>query len=114
MSTDPRRIYRFEVPVDDQWHEYVLGGDPLHVAAVRFDLVEFWAYSAPLDAGVVARQLRVFGTGQVLPDACRHWGTCIAPAGSLRLVWHLIEDPKRYECPGCPSCEPAVWEGVQR
>ena len=59
------RIFRYEVPVDDQWHEF----------EVR---------------PTVRCALRVVGTGQPLPDGdWRYVGTAVAP--SRVLVWHLLE-----------------------
>jgi len=84
-----QRIFRYEVPVDDKWHDFELFGDPLAVGARRLDTVEFWA----LNAGptlVQQRSFMVVGTGQELPDNYqRHWGTAIAGNGAL--VWHLLE-----------------------
>ena len=93
-----RSIHRYEVPVDDQWHRLQLGGDPVHVATRRGDVVEVWAWSDP---HVIDRWFRVYATGEPIPgpntpgepgqaDQCvRHRGTAITPDG--RLVWHLLE-----------------------
>jgi hypothetical protein len=82
------RIYRHQVPVDDQWHELELHGNPLAVAARNPAIVEFWARFSPGVAGM-KRQFRVIGTGQPTPDnAVTYWGTTVA---SPQLVWHLVE-----------------------
>ena len=39
-------IYRYEVPVDGDWHA-LPAGQPLHVACRRPMIVEFWAQPAP-------------------------------------------------------------------
>lgn len=79
-------IYRYEIPVDDQWHPLPLSGAIVHVASRDPYAVELWA----LDGGpTVTRGFRVFGTGQPLPDDVQHVGTAIPPGG--RLVWHLME-----------------------
>jgi hypothetical protein len=88
MATDPSdmpRIFRYEVPVDDQWHEHHCA-TPLAVAARSPYVVEFWAY----ERTDLNRQFRVIGTGQPEPEAdLRHRGTAVTASGSL--VWHLME-----------------------
>lgn len=82
-------IYRYEVPVDDQWHVHNLSGGPLYVAARRPDLVEFWALNYEDDDGI-PRAFRVVGTGHELPNEdVRYVGSTIAASGVL--VWHLLE-----------------------
>lgn len=81
-------VYRYEVPVDDAWHEMVLTGPIVKVACrngVR-DVVHFWAL-AEVGSPFSAR-LRVFGTGHQVPDEAVYRGTAIAEP----LVWHLFED----------------------
>lgn len=85
------RIYRYEVPVDDQTHEVHIEGDPLHVGCRQTDVVEFWAAAGPLSPGS-PRRFTVVGTGHPFDDAYRYWGTAVAPGGQL--VWHLLEDPR--------------------
>jgi hypothetical protein len=81
-------IYRYEVPVDDQWHGHDLGGDILHVDARNPYIVEFWALHG--GGSTVRRVFRAFGTGQPLPDDHgRHIGTAVTAGGAL--VWHLME-----------------------
>ncbi len=81
-------IYRYEVPVDDQWHEHDLSGDVLHVSARSPRIVEFWAMHS--GGPTVRRAFRAFGTGQPLPANCgRHVGSVITAGGAL--VWHLME-----------------------
>lgn len=88
MSSE-RRIFRHEVPVDDQEHEVVISGDPLAVSCRDLTKVEFWSLDDP-NAQALLRRFTVVGTGQLLsPYVCRHWGTAIAPGGQL--VWHLME-----------------------
>lgn len=84
----PLTIYRYEVPVDDQWHELRLSGDLLHIAARKADTVELWAFSDGSPGAT--RAFRVFGTGQPLPDDATigYQGTTLAPSG---LVWHLFD-----------------------
>jgi hypothetical protein len=85
-------IYRYEVPVDDQWHEIELTGDLLHVDSRDPTVVEFWAFAFP--SGPVPKRrfrvFRVFGTGHPLPQGhLRHHGSVVVAGGQL--VWHLLE-----------------------
>jgi hypothetical protein len=84
------RIFRYEVPVDDEWHGYDLRGAVFHVAGRRTDVVEFWALHKDMPS--YRREFRVFGTGQPLEDG-RYVGTVVHSA----LVWHLFV---RDEAPG--------------
>lgn len=81
-------VFRYEVPVDDAWHQIELSGPIVKVACrngVR-DVVHVWAL-AGTGATFLAR-LRVFGTGHQVPDEAVYRGTAIAEP----LVWHLFED----------------------
>jgi hypothetical protein len=84
------RIYRYTVPLDDEWHEIALSGAILHVAARQFrDTVEFWALYSD-DKPDRPREFRVFGTGTGHPlteDRMEHRGTALID----ELVWHLME-----------------------
>lgn len=87
-------IYRHEVRIDDQWHDFVLTGPIVHVAqrhsAEYSEYVEFWAvHDEMLPTTIVS--LRVFGTGHSIdrPERpLRYVGTAIAAGGYL--VWHLL------------------------
>lgn len=81
-------IFRYEVPVDDQWHEVALRGDVLAVGCRVPTVVEFWARYSD-DSPAVFRRFLVVGTGHPLPDNARYHGTAVAPGGHL--VWHLLE-----------------------
>lgn len=88
-----RAVYRYEVPVDDKWHELTMWGDTpvLHVAARQVDVVEFWAEHRNWDWRIGPRWFRVFGTGQPVPESpIQHRGVALAGA-SRQLVWHLYE-----------------------
>lgn len=90
MEQGTERIFRYEVPVDDEWHEVELrGGEPLFVASRRHDMVEFWAQH---NDALPARRARfmVVGTGQPMPSRAAYHGTALAAGGQL--VWHLLED----------------------
>lgn len=82
-----RAVYRYEVPVDAQWHTVELSGPVLHVAARDPRRVELWAVHGVRPPQ--PRTFRVFGTGEPLDDRARvHVGTALAAGG---LVWHLWE-----------------------
>lgn len=83
------KIYRYEVPVDDQWHPLSLAGIVRHVATRRPDVVEVWANHCGEEYERVDKEFRVYGTGQEWPENCRYVGTALAPGGQL--VWHLME-----------------------
>ncbi|MGC4886612.1 DUF7352 domain-containing protein [Micromonospora sp. DT227] len=86
-----RRIFRYTIPVDDQWHTIPLSGPVVMVGAQLADVVEFWAIHSP-GAPQLARKFRVFGTGQPLPDDAKTYvGTVEVRAPLGRLVWHLME-----------------------
>jgi hypothetical protein len=87
------KVFRFEVPVDDQWHEIRVNTDPVHVAARQADVVEFWAPVTD-NAPQIPRKFRVYGTGHPVPPGCWHRGTAIAPGGAL--VRHLFEDMEQF------------------
>ncbi len=80
-------IYRYEVPVDDQWHEHPLSGGIVHVAGRRHAVVEFWARHT--GGPTVPRQFRVFGTGHPMPEGLDHRGAVLDGP----FVWHLMEAP---------------------
>lgn len=95
-DTAASRVLRYEVPVDDEWHE-IVAGEAVHVACRRLDAVEFWA----IEGTEFTQTLRVFGTGQPLPDEpLKHVGTALSPEAPERpimrgasygaLVWHLF------------------------
>lgn len=86
-----RSVYRYEIPVDDQWWFIELSGPIIHVATREARCVEIWALTGDEPK---ARSFRVFGTGQPLPDdnkpdCLAHVGSAVVPGGAL--VWHLFE-----------------------
>lgn len=87
-------IYRYEVPVDYEWHVVPLSGKIISVAARRpYDQVlEFWAFANSDHQHDSPREFRVFGTGDQLPDETRPQechGSVIVNGGLT--VWHLVE-----------------------
>lgn len=93
-TTGTRAVLRYEVPVDDQWHEIETDGNVVHVASRGSGVVEFW--TAPgmyehIDERHIderaRRWLRVYATGQ--PVAGAYVGTTF-DAATPSLVWHLF------------------------
>lgn len=81
-----KRIYRYEVPVDDRWHDVPCAWPVLAVGCRREDAVEFWAH--PAQGDTPAHRLRVYGTGHPIDDDTQYVGTAVTPGGDL--VWHLM------------------------
>lgn len=107
-----QRVLRWDVPVDDQWHE-IGAGYVAHVAARTHrdrpgDLVEVWTVedTGTRVADLPMRSVTVVGTGHVAPDNTEHIGTAVVPAFDLvtpdsrggvvqihsraGLVWHVF------------------------
>lgn len=85
------RIFRYEIPVDDQWHAVPQSSMPLYVSCRDPRVVEFWAWHRPEIhdvPGLTDREYRVYGTGHPVDEEVWYAGTAIAPGGSL--VWHLM------------------------
>jgi hypothetical protein len=82
-----KTIYRYEVPIDDRPHRVHLSNDPVSVAIVGHDYMEFWAEN---DGGRGReRTFQVYRTGHIVPDSARYVGT--GQRTSLGLVFHLYE-----------------------
>jgi hypothetical protein len=91
-----RKMFRYEVQVNDKPQSHSVGGKVRKVAARpwipgQVPVVEFWAEDASPVSGEAPphRTFQVFGTGHPLPDGAEWRGTTDRdPAG---LVWHLYE-----------------------
>lgn len=88
------RIWRYAVPIDDNWHGFALQGDPLYVACRQtaeatggHPIIEFWARAQPNGLPGTHREFMVIGTGHLVPTDVRIWGTAIDGP----FVWHLLE-----------------------
>lgn len=91
-----RRMFRYEVPVDDREHRHVVHGEVRKVATQtwtpgRMPVVEFWAEGVdPVpDGTLLQRTFQVFGTGHPLPENAQWRGT--TDRDQAGLVWHLYE-----------------------
>lgn len=80
------KVYRYEITDDDQWHEITLSGPIVHTA-IRDGAFHFWAL-AGVGTPFKAR-LRLFGTGDEVPEEAMYRGTAITE--SRLLVEHLFE-----------------------
>jgi hypothetical protein len=82
------KVFHYEVPVDDDWHDVELTGPIVHVATRQgaYSPLHVWAL-AEIGQKYTAR-LRVFGTGHKVPDYVMYRGTAIQEP----VVWHLFED----------------------
>jgi hypothetical protein len=101
MAEPARRMYRYEVPIDDVPHAFGLTSEPVAVAvrvllargapaSESYDFAEFWAEHTE-GAPQAKRWFQVFGTGQPLPPGAKWTGTC--PRTAEGFVWHLFEIP---------------------
>lgn len=83
-----KRMFRYEVPVDGQVHEFELTGFPMHIVAREPDLIEFWAEEYDSNAVRETYYLKVFGTGHPIPESASYLGTTQRING---FVWHLYD-----------------------
>ena len=109
-----QRVLRWEVPVDDDWHE-IGAGRVVEVAArahrqVPGDLVEVWTLERTEHFGtdsILKRSVTVVGTGHPGPSRTEYLGTAVVPTLQLAeppdlpktngevvsragLVWHVF------------------------
>jgi len=86
------RVWKYNVPVDDQVHEIEMPvlAEIVHVgrAMSGFDALSFWAEVDPEQTREV-RRFMVYGTGHPISRGARHHGTVVFL--NLPLVWHLYE-----------------------
>ncbi len=102
-------IYRFEVPVDDRWHEHDLTGPMLHVGSREGAVVEFWAHHDP-GAKPARRRFRVYGTGHPIEPGLCYVGTT-ADGLNKALIWHLMVEPlPRCTCTLYLATQPPIPE----
>lgn len=109
-----QRVLRWEVPVDDQWHD-IGAGRVVEVAAREHrkrpgDLVEVWTLEGAHPPGTTdpgKRSVIVVGTGHPAPINTEYLGTAVVPsfttdspgafpgahvsvASCAGLVWHVF------------------------
>jgi hypothetical protein len=80
-------VFRYEVPIDDVWHDIELTGPVVKVACRESNrrVVQFWALDGA--GSPYTGRFRVFGTGDEVPDNVVYKGTGIAEP----YAWHLFE-----------------------
>jgi hypothetical protein len=83
-----RRVLRYEVSVDDQWHRIEYPGTVVHVDARNPRIVEFWTVDDPYWPVTNCREFRVHGTGHPIDHDGDWVGTAVTAGGAL--VWHLF------------------------
>lgn len=102
-----QRVLRWDVPVDDKWHD--IGAGRVVEVAVRNtrtpderNLVEVWTledYPGTSTADLPKRSAIVVGTGQPAPENTEYLGTAIVPLLTMDqlvirsvagLVWHVF------------------------
>ena len=88
------KIYKYPVPVDDQWHDLALTGMITHIGPDPFrnDVIYVWAIHSDSAQSEGSRRFRVFGTGHELPANTRPENVL----GSVQtrdgqFVWHLVD-----------------------
>ena len=79
-------VLRYEVPLNDEWHE-ITSGWPLHVATRKGSALEFWALER---SDQYTREYRVFGTGHPIEDETAVYVGTTFDAVTTALVWHLF------------------------
>lgn len=88
--TAMKRVLKWNVPVDD--HDHPIGGGPVvHVGCQTgvVDVVQVWT-EEPVPGVRGQRRVRVYGTGQPIPEGDVHIGSVIAPVTPPKtLVWHV-------------------------
>ncbi len=83
-----RRILKWTVPVDDQWHP-IGAGEVVHVACQGGShAVQVWT----VEVGTCEfRAARVYATGQPLPADAEYAGTALAGG----FAWHVLVGAQR-------------------
>lgn len=106
-----QRVLRWDVPVDDQWHE-IGAGYVAHVASRAHkhrpgDLVEVWTVEEVADTQVTVtvpmRSVTVIGTGHQVPDDAEHIGTAVVP------TFRVVSGPTRGTVEWIESTAGLVW-----
>lgn len=77
-----KTVWKTSVPVDDEWH-YVHGKIVHAEPQFEPDTVEVW-FETPTDHFITSCEVRVYGTGHMVPDDAEHVGSWVSP----ELVWH--------------------------
>lgn len=81
-----KHIYRYEVPVDDEWHSLPFGRVVFVTPErrLRRDRLEVWVETTESADPI---RLRVFGTGQPIPETATH----VQSVRDDPFVWHIYQ-----------------------
>lgn len=82
-----KRMLKWDIPLDDEWHEIPKLTAGWHVAHQTEGFVTLWT-ETDLGTADDTSRARVFGTGQPFANTCTYLGSAMDPRG---FVWHLIE-----------------------
>lgn len=89
-----RTVWKFEVPVDDDWHEIELPAPAkiVHVGTQPggmpgYRKITFWAEVDPSSQQTYRRKFRIYGTGHTISG--QHVGSTFDGP----FVWHLYAEP---------------------
>ena len=83
-------IWRYSLPIDDEWHDIGLTGDPLHMDmdGANRRLVLLWALATPgKQREAVVRSFRVVVSGS-LPEGVTHYHGTVTDGLQ---IWHIVE-----------------------
>ena len=86
-----RSVWKFPIPVDDEWHEVTipLPGRVVNVDAQgAYGTVMIWAEVTTDSAVSVTQHYRVFGTGQQITNDAVYVGSTVAGP----FVWHVYTE----------------------
>lgn len=83
----PRRILRYEVPVDGYWHRIEGALAPLRIGCRKTEVVEFWAWEWPEDPAVA--DYMAICTGEQVDDVGVQYVDSTYDVDN-RYVWHLV------------------------
>lgn len=87
------KVFKTSIPIDDKWHPMgTRKGVPdiLHVGSQGDpQSVQLWFRHEDVPRDELKRfEVRVFGTGQDVPNVANHVGTTLVAGGLL--VWHVF------------------------
>lgn len=90
-----KRVLKYIVPVDDQWHNYHLpeGSVPVYVEC-KDDNVCMWVEvpDETVDGHKHEWEYKIFGTNHPVPDEADYVGTAFdSSVMILTLVWHVYK-----------------------
>lgn len=86
---DMKTVWKFQVPIDGQAHSFQVprSAELAHVGMQTRGAVMVWLV-VYTEAPIEEMKLRVFGTGQEIPEPWEHVGT----VQDDEFVWHVFEE----------------------